>query len=210
MCEPTTIAAIASYFGEAEVGALLVSDIGVGAAAAGGASTAAAAGGTVAAGLTTAQTLALASSAASTTLSVASAYQQSSTAKAVAQGNADRAQMLAADAMARGDKQAMLARQRGGQVESAQRAALSARGLDLSEGTPNNILGQTDFFTQSDEATARTNGRREAASDIAQSRSFQGQADAVNPGLQIAGSLLGSGSSVADKWAAYTRTVPRG
>ena len=185
--------------GEAGAGALLATDVGVGAAAAGGAGTGAAAG------LTTAQTIALASSATSAGLSAASAYQQASTAKKIGQSNADQARLLAADALARGDKQAMQARQRGGQIESAQRAALSARGLDLSEGTPADILGQTDFFTQSDIATARTNGRREASAALAQSRSFQGQSDAMNPGLQMAGSLLGSGASVATRWDAYRK-----
>ena len=207
MCEPATIATIASFF--AEAGAATAA-AGTATAAAG---TATAAAGTAAAGtaaLTTAQTIALATSAASAGLGAASMYQQSRTAKAVAQGNAEQAKVLAADAIARGDKQAMQARQRGGQLESAQRAALSARGLDLSEGTPANILGQTDFFTQSDEATARTNGRREASAALAQSRSYQGQSDAVNPGLMMAGSLLGSGASVADKWLAYSRAPARG
>lgn len=203
MCEPATIALIGSYFAEAGAASLLVTDIGVGAAAAGGAATAATA-------LTTAQTIALASSVASAGLGAASMYQQSSTAKAVAQSNAENAKVLAADALSRGEKQAMQVRQRGGQLESAQRAALSARGLDLSEGTPADILGQTDFFTQSDEATSRTNARREASSALAQSRSYQGQADAINPGLQMAGSLLGSGAAVADKWNAYSRAPGRG
>lgn len=197
MCEPTTIAAITTFFATAAPAA--------GAAAA----TTAAAGTVAAAGLTTAQTFALAASVASTGLATFGAYQQASTAKAVAASNADNARVLAADAITRGDKQAMLARQRGTQLESTQRAALSARGLDISEGTPNNILGQTDFFTQSDEATARTNGRREASAAIAQARSFQGQADATNPGLQLAGTLLGGGASVADKWANYNTPLRR-
>lgn len=187
MCEPTTIAAITSFFATA-------------------APTAAAA----TAGLTGAQSIALAASVASAGLGAASMYQQAGTAKAVAQSNADNAKVLAADAITRGDKQAAQARQRGGQLESAQRAALSARGLDLSEGTPADILGQTDFFTQSDEATARTNARREASAAIAQSRNYQGQADAINPGLQMAGSLLGSGSAVAGKWADYSRPPAKG
>ena len=150
-------------------------------------------------------TIALGVSLAATALSAASAYQQSNNAKAVAQSNADNAKVLASDALSRGDKQAAMAMARGAQIESAQRAALSARGLDLSEGTPADILGQTDFFTQSDIATARTNGRREASAALAQSRSFQGQSDAMNPGLQMAGSLLGSGASVATRWDAYRK-----
>lgn len=187
MCEPTTIAAIATYFG----------------------STAAASTAGVAA-LTTAQSITLAAGVASAGLGAASAYQQSSTAKAVAQNNASNASVLAADAITRGDKQAAQVRQRGSQLEGAQRATLSARGLDISEGTPANILAQTDFFTQSDEATTRTNASREASADIAQSRNFQGQAGAINPGLQLAGSLLGSGSSVAGKWADYSRLPAKG
>ena len=85
-------------------------------------------------------------------------------------------------------------------IEGQQRTALSARGLDLSEGTANDILGQTDWFTQSDVATAGDNAKREEWAKKAQSTSFQLQEGGVNPGLQLAGGLLSGSASVADRW----------
>jgi hypothetical protein len=166
MCEPTTIAAVASYFG---------------------------------ASAATASTIGTAVSIGSTALGAVSAYQGAQTQKAIANSNAKVADMQAKDARERGEKAAQEARQRGSLIEGAQRTSLSARGLDLSEGTPNDILGQTDFFTQSDIATARTNGRKEAFAAKTQAANYRMEAGAVNPGL----TLLGGAAKVADKWYAY-------
>lgn len=140
---------------------------------------------------------------ASAAISGYSAYTAAKTQKAVAENNADIAEYKAQDAEQRGEKAAQDARHRGLLVEGAQRASMAARGLDLSEGTPNNILGQTDFFTQSDAATARTNGRKEAWGARAQKANYQMEADSINPGLTLAGSLIGSASKVASKWYSY-------
>lgn len=150
-------------------------------------------------------TIALAATVASTAVGAYGAYTQAKTQKAVAENNANTAEMKAQDAQRRGEQAAQEARHRGMLIEGAQRASMSARGLDLAEGTPNDILGQTDFFTQSDQATARTNGRREAWSDRAQKNNFQAEANSISPGLTLAGSLLGGGSKVADKWYSYSK-----
>lgn len=146
---------------------------------------------------------AVAVSAASAGIAAYAGYTQAQTGKAIAQHNADTAELAAQDAIKRGEKNAMDARKRGSMIEGQQRTALSARGLDLSEGTANDILGQTDFFTQSDEATARTNARKDAFGARSQAANYQMQADGTNPGLTLAGGLLSGASSVAGKWYQY-------
>lgn len=142
-------------------------------------------------------------SVASAATSAYAGYTQAQTTKKIAQHNADVADIGAADALARGEKAKIDARKRGALIEGQQRTALSARGLSLDEGTPNDILGQTDYFTQSDINTAGDNAKREAWAKESQATNFQLQEDGVNPGLTLAGSLLSSGSSVADKWYTY-------
>lgn len=158
---------------------------------------------TAAVGMTTAQQVSLGLTAVSAGMAVEGAYTQAQTQKAMAERNATVADMQAKDALTRGEKSAIQAGQAGSLIQGRQRAALAARGLDLSEGTPNDILAQTDFFTQSDVATARTNARREAFAAQSQRGNFQLQADSANPGLQFAGTLLGGGGRVADKWMQY-------
>lgn len=150
--------------------------------------------------LETATTVSTVATAASTGLAAYGAYTQASTAKAIAESNAAEGRRAADDARTRGEKAAIEARQKGQQIEGAQRASMASRGLDLNEGTPDNILGQTDFFTQSDVATARTNGRREARGYQVQAANYDAQAAGINPGLALAGTLLGGGAKVADKW----------
>ena len=82
---------------------------------------------------------------------------------------------------------------------------MAAKGLDLGYGTAADLQDQTDFFTQSDVATTRTNAKREAWSTRAQGqqRLAQGKADALNSMYGAAGSLLGGAGQVADKWYTY-------
>lgn len=81
---------------------------------------------------------------------------------AIAQNNMAIADMQAEDSLKRGEQQAQEAQRKARAIASAQRAAYSARGLDISEGTPADVIEQTDFFGQADAATARTNARKEA------------------------------------------------
>jgi hypothetical protein len=133
-------------------------------------------------------------------LSTYSTFQQASAAKQTAKVNATLADRAAADALARGEKQAMDLRRQGSLMMGSQRAALAARGLDLQEGTPADLQDQTDFFSQSDQATARTNARKEAAGYMTQAGGYRTQASAINPALSAGGTLLGSASAVAGHW----------
>ena len=200
MCEPTTLTAIGTWIASAG-GTAAAGTAAAGTAAAAAGTTAAA---TAAAGLTTAQTISLGLSAAGAVFGGLSAYQQSATAKATAKANAQQADMAAQDAIKRGDQQAADARRNANQVVGAQRAAFSARGIDIGEGTAADLIDQTDFFGQSDAVTARNNARKEAYTYRARAAGFNAQADAESPLLNTAGSLLGSAGAVSDKWLRYS------
>lgn len=201
MCEPTTMAAIGTWMAGAG-GTAAAAGTAAGTAAAG---TAAAT--TAAAGLTTAQTVALYASLAGTGVSAMSAYQQGQAAKQVGRNNAQMAEVAAQDAQRRGEEEAMAVQRKGAALKSAQRVSLASRGLDLQYGTAADLQDQTDFFTQSDVATTRTNARRDAWSARArgQGELQRGRADATNAMMQAGGSLLGGAGQVSDKWYSYTR-----
>jgi hypothetical protein len=152
-----------------------------------------------------ATTAALALTGTAAAVSAYAGYTQAQTSKKIAQHNADTQEIEAKDALRRGEQAKIDARKRGAQIEGAQRTALSARGLSLDEGTANDILGQTDFFTQSDIITAGDNAKREAFARRSGAANSQLQADATNPGLTLAGGLLSGASSVSEKWYSYAR-----
>lgn len=147
---------------------------------------------------------AIATTAVSAGVGAYSAYSQGRTQKAVAANNANIAEMAAADAENRGETAAQAATQQARQVASAQRAAFSARGVDIGEGTASDVIAQTDFFGQADAATARTNGRKEAWNARAQKAGYQMEAASTNPGLNAGLSLLGGAGQVASQWYGYS------
>lgn len=193
MCEPVTLAALASA---ATYG---------GAAAAGIGTSAAVTAGTAA--MTTAQALTLAATVGSTAMAAGSAYQQAQVAKATARNNANMAEVAAQDAQRRGEEEAAAIQRKGASLKSAQRVNLASKGLDLTYGTAADLQDQTDFFTQSDVATTRTNAAREAWSTRARGQGIlaQGKADALNSMYQSAGTLLGGAGQVSDKWYTYSK-----
>lgn len=123
-------------------------------------------------------------------------YTQAQTSKKIAENNAQVAEINAASALRKGELDAQKVRRQGQQVEGTQRASYAARGLDLSEGTPSDVIDSTNFFTQVDEATARSNAAKEAWAIKRDGMNQQMKADAINPGL----TLLGEAAGVASKW----------
>lgn len=120
--------------------------------------------------------------------------------RAIANNNAAIAEAAAQDAGKRGEQNAIQAQQRARQVASAQRAAFSARGVDISDGTAADVIEQTDFFGQQDAATARTNANKEAWNARAQKRGYEVEAAANDPGRATTYSLLGSATGVANRY----------
>lgn len=172
-----------------------------------GAGTAGAAGaGLITAGgaaLTGLQTAALALNAASAATSVGAAYQGARDQKAIANYNAQVAEQNAQDAERQGDEEAAKVRRQYAQVAGQQRAGFAAKGIDFENGSAADALDQTDFFSQADQATAKTNAARAAWNIRAQKKGYEFQARSVNPGALAGATLLTSASSVAEKWNSF-------
>lgn len=193
MCEPVTLGLLASagtYGGLASAGMI-------------GTSAAVTAG---TASMTALQAISLAATIGSTAMSAGAMYQQGQVAEATARNNATMAEYAAQDAQRRGEEEAAAIQRKGAALKSSQRVALAAKGLDLTYGSAGDLQDQTDFFTQSDVATARTNAGREVWNYRAQGQQSlaKGRADALNASLQATGTLLGSAGQVADKWYSYS------
>jgi hypothetical protein len=152
------------------------------------------------------QAITLGASVGGAVMSAGAMYQQGQVAEATARNNATMAEYAAADAQRRGEEEASAIQRKGAALKSSQRVALAAKGLDLTYGSAGDLQDQTDFFTQSDVATARTNANREVWNLRAQGQQSlaKGRADALNASLQATGTLLGSAGQVADKWYSYS------
>lgn len=150
-------------------------------------------------------------------MSAYSASQQASAAKdsanynaAIQNNNAKIAEYQAKDAVQRGDQATEDHMRKVAQLKGSQKASMAARGLDLSEGTPLNILTDTDVFGEIDANTIKTNAAREAwgyraqgSNSTAQAGLYKMQADNQNPLMAGAGTLLSGAGSVADRWSKY-------
>lgn len=130
--------------------------------------------------------------------------QQGKTAQQVADNNAKMAEYAAQDAQRKGEEDAMAVQRKAAALKSNQRVAMAANGLDLTYGTAADLQDQTDFFAQSDAATARTNASREAwrLRSGGQQEAAMGAAARSNASLSAAGTLIGTAGSVASKWYA--------
>lgn len=142
-------------------------------------------------------------SVASMALSAMSAVQQSKTTKAIAESNAKTAEIRAQEAERLGEQRAIEVQRKGAALKSSQQVAMAAKGLDLGYGTAADLQDQTDFFTQSDVATTRTNTRKDAYGYRAQGANYQAQANAENPTMAGATSLLAGANQVASRWYKY-------
>ena len=204
------LAAAAIYTGGAALGAW------GGAAAAGTAGGAAASGAaagtatTAAAGTSWGTYASIASAAMSAYGAYQGAQAQRDMAKyneAVARNNATMAEYQAQDAISRGNAAAEEHSRKVAALVGTQRNSMAARGLDISEGTPLDIVSDTETLGSIDQRTIKTNAEKEAWSARVQSGNYANQAgmykiqaENTSPLMVGAGSLLSGAASVADKW----------
>lgn len=127
-------------------------------------------------------------------------YKQSQNKKDAATYNAMIAEQQAVDATDQGERDAIQARREANQMIGAQRAAFSARGIDISDGTAADLIDQTDFFGQMDQTTARKNAAKRAWNIRAQKQGYQMEADSISPTTNAGLSLLGGATSVAGSY----------
>lgn len=125
----------------------------------------------------------------------------------VADNNAKASEYAAQDAVRRGDEEAAAIRRNADMLKGSQRASMAARGLDLAEGTAAELQDQTDFFSLTDQATARKNAQREAWSIRTQGANYRSEAAmqratarGINPMLSAGATLLTGAGHVAGRW----------
>lgn len=133
---------------------------------------------------------------------------------AVAQNNAQVADMQAKLALQDGAMQEQNQELKTASVMGDQRAALAANGVDLGEGSPNEILATTKFMGTRDSLQLRDNAARTAWAYRNQSKSYMGESaadtaasDAINPMTVASTSFLTNASKVAASWYAYDKSV---
>jgi hypothetical protein len=151
------------------------------------------------------QMISLAASVASAGVGAYGMYTQGQTSSAIAKNNAKTAEYAAQDAQRRGEQDAVDIQRKASALKSTQRVNMAAKGLDLGYGTAADLQDQTDFFAQTDVATARTNARKEAWSRRAQGANYQAEAMSGVGATGAIGSLLGGAGQVADKWHMYNK-----
>lgn len=204
MCFAAIGAALSSVFSSIGGAISAAGTAASGAAAAAGAAT------TAATGLSGMQALQLGMSAVSGITSFMGQRAQADAVEQVARNNQIMAERAAVDAQRRGEEEVQAVQRKAAQLRGTQRSMMAARGLDLSSGTPAELIDQTDFFSEQDSATARMNARRESWAIRADSanQSYAARAEASRLRSGAVSSLLGSAASVADKWMTYRPRAP--
>ena len=122
----------------------------------------------------------------------------------VAANNATIAQEQASIAIQNGQRSEQTQDLKTDQVYGAQRAAMAANGVDLGEGSANEVLTTTKFMGTRDALTIHDNTLRTAWGYQVQKQNLldssaadKAVGDSINPLFSAATSLLGSASSVA-------------
>jgi hypothetical protein len=195
MCEPVTLTAIGA-----------------------GIATAAGTTATVA-GLGTLGTLAIASTVASGVMAAGGAIKQGQAQKAqakyqsaVERNNATIAGWQAEDATKRGQIAEQRQRLATSRLAGAQRAGMASSGVELTSGSPLDVLGDTAQLGELDALTIRSNAEREAYGARVQQSSLTAQSgltqmagrDAQQASYISAGSsLLSSAATAGDRYATY-------
>lgn len=157
----------------------------------------------------------------------AAARQQSAAAAYQAQVARNQQQVLewqARDAEARGSEEERQRRVKTRLQIGAQRAAMASQGVDLGEGSPLDIVGDTAAVGEQDALSIRSNARREAwdfrlrgtnaGADAAMgdfsSRALARRAASYESAswLGVGANLISGASTVSDRWSMYkTRGV---
>lgn len=131
-------------------------------------------------------------------------------AQAAAEYRASVGRRMATFALEKGDVEAQTQGFKTGKVLSAQTAAQGASGLDVRGGSATETRATAAQMGRLDELTILNNAfnKSEALKSQAELDTMAGEAANLEGWLKGAGSILGSASSVSDKWLSYkTRGV---
>lgn len=131
---------------------------------------------------------------------------------AVSRNNQKIAEWQAQNAIAQGEEAQIEQRRKIASLKGSQRAGLAAKGLDISSGSALNILTDTDYLGELDVLNIKSNAERNAwaqrvqgNNEAANATLLSMRADAENPLLAGAGTLLTGAGTVADRWYTYNR-----
>lgn len=100
----------------------------------------------------------------------------------VAEVNRKVADEQARDALARGEQEQQRLAREAAYLRGVQRAKMSAMGLDLSFGSPADILRDTALLAAEDQATTMENAQREAQGYRISARNYRSQGGAYRAG----------------------------
>lgn len=132
----------------------------------------------------------------------------------VADNNATIARAQSGDAIRRGQLETVKSGLRARQLKGQQIATMAANGVDLSTGSPLNILTDTDYMAATDADIIALNAAKEAWGFDVQASNAKNNADLLryragmeSPGRAAATSLLTSAGSVASKWYGTRRPL---
>lgn len=121
--------------------------------------------------------------------------------------NATIANWDASSAITNGQQQAQQSMQNTGSLVSTQRATMAANGVDVTQGTPTNIIASTKYQGAIDANTIQANAARQAwgYANQAQTATNNSQmlsygASQVNPTQAGQTTLLGGAGQVASSW----------
>ena len=125
----------------------------------------------------------------------------------VATNNATLANYQANVAQQVGDQQLNNSELRSAQLFGTQRATLAANGVDLGSGSANEVLATTKYMGERDALTIQNNTANQVWGSKTQGQNYTSEAaadsataNAINPRMAAATSLLGGAGTVASNW----------
>lgn len=126
----------------------------------------------------------------------------------IAESNAALADAAAVDAIERGGMAVNEARRSGRKLIGQQRAAAAAGGIQVDAGIAEQLQKETEFLTEQDVATIRTNAARSAWGSRTEATNYRASAamqravgKSKSPGRAAGMSLLSDASQVASRFA---------
>lgn len=148
----------------------------------------------------------IASTLAATGVSMMGAKYQADAGAAAAKTQEWQSQADAQDAINRNRIKEQEQRMKTSQLVGRQKAVMGANGLDLTTGSPLDIIGDTAALGEMDALTIHNNGERERDFHLSRANQakMQGQVARDTGMFQMAGTALGGIGSVADKWYRFS------
>lgn len=122
--------------------------------------------------------------------------------------NAQQNRLQAKDVRYIGGLNSDMARRQGKAIAGSQRAAVAANGLDITSGTPSDILADTAKLTELDARTIENNAMRQAWGLDAEAAQMDYQAAVAkkNAKLGLFGSILGMASSAGQGYSDWQKS----